>query len=154
MAPALRTAGRKFRLFAGLAAAALAGCGGTASQTTSATALVDITGSWEGTLRQHTSAIFAVVLRVNQAKGGTTVEGTYLTDFGGTGNLSGAMAGEVFRFSGVVTNPGCPGQLSGTGTVDAAASPPRMAIAYSGETCGGPESGEGVLVLARATAPR
>lgn len=142
----------KRRLIAGLAAAVLA-CGGATASETSATSTVDITGTWEGLIRQHSAAeTFTVVFRLNQEAG--RAEGTYLTDFGGTGNMTGTVQANVFRFSAVVTSPGCPGRLTGSGRVDATASPPTMAVTYEGETCGGPETGEGVLVLDPATAPR
>jgi hypothetical protein len=139
--------------FAGLAAAVLAACGGTATEILPPPA-VNVTGSWRGTIQVSAPApsTFAVLLRANQVAG--RVDATYVTDFSGTGNLTGTVEGNLLRFDLVATNPGCPGRMSGTGVVDATATPPTMEIAYRGSTCGGPASGAGVLTLEGGPATR
>jgi hypothetical protein len=131
-------------IVAGLGVVMLAACGGSASETPPPPS-VDITGSWTGVVTQPSSA-FRLWLRANQSTGGAHVEATYVTDFYATGNVTGAVEGDLFRFTVVVTNPGCPGELTGSARVETATVPATMALSYSGSTsCGGAESGEVVL---------
>jgi hypothetical protein len=122
-----------------LAAALLAGCGGSASQTASPPT-VDITGSW--TTPPGPTSPGRMWQRLNQAAGDAHVEGTFVSDSLETGNLAGTVEGALFRFRMVVTNPGCPGEIRGSADAETDTDPPTMTVSYSGSTtCGGALAG-------------
>lgn len=114
---------------------------------------MDVTGTWRGVI-VHPGSTITVWLRANQAVGGADVEGTYLTDTLSSGNVTGRVEADRFRFSAIVTTPGCPGELNGIATVAAGATPPSMVLTYSGSTDCGPDAGQFVLERELTAPPR
>lgn len=112
-------------------------CGGDSSGPAT-----DVEGLWRGTITSSASVSYEVLLDLQQD--GAAVDGTYVTSFYGTGTVDGHVEDRTFTFAITVTSPGCPGSVAGTATVDD--TDREMVISYSGSTsCGGPESGHGVL---------
>ncbi len=100
-----------------------------------------ITGSWTGTVTDAVTGEATATLALAQA--GDTVAGTWSTSLGSTGSVSGTTDGLTMDFAVEVLDAGCPGTLTGTGTVGEGG---LMAISYTGSTtCGGDTTGGGTL---------
>ena len=126
----------------------IAGCGGGGgSSPPPAPPSVDVTGRWVGPYNSSVFGNQSATLTLQQT--GANVTGTYASSTGGLGSVSGTVSSDIVNFTITVTTPGCSGSFTGTGNVDI---PPvgnlTQSFSYSGSsTCGGTESGTGILTL-------
>jgi len=101
-----------------------------------------VTGVWAGPAHDAVRGDFTATFDISQA--GDSVAGTYTTSFGGAGTFSGITDGTTVSFTVEVTNPQCPGTLTGTAEVNAAGN--QMTMSYTGTTsCMGATTGFGAL---------
>ena len=108
---------------------------------------LDLTGTWSGTFT--TSIITTptpVTLVLSQSS--SNVTGTYSSQAGGVGTVSGTLNGNTLTFSLQQTTTGCSGTFSGTGTV----SGNTMTFTFSGNDCLGTHSnGQGTVTRSTST---
>lgn len=128
---------------------AVVGCGGGGGDSSPPPAppSVDVTGRWVGPYNSSVFGSQTATLVAQQI--GASCTGTYSTSTGALGTVSGSVSGDTLHFTITVTTPGCSGSFTGTGIVDIpAVGNLTMSISASGSsTCGGAESGTGILTL-------
>ena len=101
---------------------------------------VNLSGTWEGThtsnaIQSHGFTNANISFYIVQS--GNTANGTYESETGGAGTLSGKIAGNQLTFTANQTTIGCPGTLVGTASIQ---SDGTMIINYSGNDCWGSHS--------------
>jgi hypothetical protein len=122
----------------GLAAAMALGCGGGSDGGMIGSQDANVTGTWVATLtvtggtQGPPGTQFAAVFTLAQS--GTRVTGTFATAGGGSGVMSGTVAGQAFSFN-VAQNAPCAGTYSGSATVNGAET--QLTGGYSGSDCNG-----------------
>lgn len=128
---------------------AVVGCGGGGGSSSSPPAppLVDATGRWIGPYNSSVFGSQTATLIAQQV--GASCTGTFASSTGALGSVSGSVSGDTLSFTITVTTPGCSGSFTGTGIVDIPQGGNlKQSFSYSGSsTCGGPESGTGILTL-------
>ena len=107
----------------------------------------NLTGTWSGTFTTSiitTPSQIALVL----SQSGSSVTGTYSTQGGGVGTVSGTVSGNTFTYALQQTTAGCPGSFTGSGTV----SGNTMSFTFSGNDCRGTHSnGQGTVTKSTST---
>lgn len=118
--------------------------GGSSDDTPPPPASVNATGAWKG---YYNSTVFRekfLTLIIQQS--GNEITGTYSSSTGTTGSISGSVSGNNASFTITMTTPGCSGSFKGTGIINPEYDPVQMNFQYNGSgTCGGKESGTGIL---------
>jgi hypothetical protein len=107
----------------------------TASRTT--TASVNVTGTWSGTIKS--SLLDELGGSLTFAQSGTNLSGSYVTDAGIGGSISGRIAGRLITFTLTQTSPICPGTFSGHGAV--LSNPESIVLFFTGTDCVGSHTG-------------
>ncbi len=111
-------------------------CNGTLNATWTATksagASVNLTGTWNGSLRS--SLVPQTNASLTLAQSGTTLTGTYIVpSTGAGGTVSGTVLGQTARFTLAQTMAGCTGTFTGHAVV--MPSPEVLFFYYSGTDC-------------------
>ncbi|MBA4386189.1 MAG: hypothetical protein C0410_15755, partial [Anaerolinea sp.] len=108
---------------------------------------LDLTGTWIGAF---TTSIITTPTQITLllSQSGSNVTGTYSSQAGGVGTVSGTLSGSTLTFTLHQTTTNCSGTFSGTGTV----SGNTMTFTFSGNDCLGTHTnGQGTVT--RSTLP-
>ena len=110
-------------------------CGASGSTNWTATRVtapaVNVTGTWSGTFSSSVISPTQGTFALTQA--GSSLSGTWTFANGGTGTLSGTVAGNMAKFSVTETTAGCSGSF--TGHASRHLDPEFMFLAWAGTDC-------------------
>lgn len=119
------------------------GCNGSATTawtvTRTTTPSVNLTGTWQGTFASTVVTTTGITLVLSQS--GAAVTGTFATDNGGSGTVSGTVAGRMGTFTLTQTTAGCTGSFHGH--LAWHESPEFVVFGFSGSDCQGAARGGG-----------
>lgn len=112
-----------------------------------ASQLVDASGTWKGSCSSSLTGLSTAILDLSQ--NGTEITGTYATNKGVTGIVSGSINGNEISYQIIPQNRGCSGSFAGKAVVRRSANIiPSIQYDYNGSSnCGGAEKGTGTLML-------
>ena len=116
---------------------------------------INVTGTWNATVtvtggtQAPPSPQFTATFTIVQS--GSSVSGTFATQGGLSGQVSGSVSGQAFSFT-VNQGPPCPGTFNGSATVNASGN--QFSGSYSGSDCNGTLQVTVVASKLRGSAPR
>lgn len=123
--------------FAMAVALGVSACGGGGYSPT-APSNTNVTGTWDGQVTVTGGSQLAAGTRftviVTLAQSGNMVSGTFATEGGASGQLSGSVSGQALSFA-IAQGPPCAGTFDGSAAVSTANT--QMSGAYSGSDCNG-----------------